>query len=180
MKILKKIILLSILIITTNVLNAQSLAQLDIKNGFRNLKLGTPPSSISNKISVKTNFDNVKIYKYTGKDINSVYGIKVSEIKLHYYNNKLMTITINFGDAFDGPEFTISQYNSIITSLEGVYSNDNSNLIQNSNVLRGTKWVGQKVDLEVVMFNSSHYGFNTGYLNIYDKKLMRDYNNNQF
>ena len=84
MKILKKIILLSILIITTNVLNAQSLAQLDIKNGFRNLKLGTPPSSISNKISVKTNFDNVKIYKYTGKDINSVYVyvVKINETPL--------------------------------------------------------------------------------------------------
>ncbi len=58
MKILKKIILLSILIITTNVLNAQSLAQLDIKNGFRNLKLGTLDMQTKIGVLVKLHFYN--------------------------------------------------------------------------------------------------------------------------
>lgn len=178
---IKKFTLCIVMLLTvTTMLSAQTLAQLDAKNGFRHFKLGSPPSAISNKISDSSFTDMVKEYKYTGNDITTLYGVKVKSISLSYYNNKLMAIRVVFGDAFDGPAFTENQFNSIENALENAYGTDHYNIRKSVDVIQGTKWLGKKVELEIIMHDTSQYGYVTGYLNVYDKNIMAQFNNSQF
>lgn len=169
-----------ILFIMTTFLSAQSLADLDSKNGFRHFKLGTSPDVVKNKFSDYSSTESVKNFIYTGDDIDSVSGVEITKIVLSYYKNKLMSITASFGNPHKGPEFTTSQYNLIVQGLVSTYGNKKYYIPQNTNVLSGKKWIGSKVELEIIMLDTRKYGFVSGYLNIYDKNIMQDFTKNQF
>ena len=59
---------------------SQTTNDLDIKNGFRNFKLGSSP--LQNKNIVKRDFQSpsfptVDAYKYIGADLKSIFGVEV-------------------------------------------------------------------------------------------------------
>ena len=71
---MKKIIFLFSIIIS-NVIFAQSVKDLDMKNGFRHFKLGSTPNQIENIVKTESKNDqnpNVSVYTYIGKDIKTV------------------------------------------------------------------------------------------------------------
>lgn len=115
-----------ILIFLSQIAISQTINDLDIKNGFRNFKLGSSP--LQNKNIIKNDFQNpsfpsVVAYKYNGTDLESIFGVKVESIELSFFKNKLFSIGVSFGDI--EKSFELHEFNSIQGFLEEAY---------------GTKW----------------------------------------
>ena len=75
-----KYIYLIIVILLSQITVSQTTKDLDIKNGFRNFKLGSTP--IQNKNIYKSEFQNpsfpsVVSYNYSGTDLESVLVLKL-------------------------------------------------------------------------------------------------------
>ena len=97
----------------------QSIADLDLKYGFKQFKFGITTKQVSNIKKNKDQWDknpNISEYIYTGNDLNYLYDVKVKEISLTFYKNKLYAIMISFGSSFI--EYTDSEYNLVQYSLE--------------------------------------------------------------
>ena len=178
---MKKIIFLFSIIIS-NVIFAQSVKDLDMKNGFRHFKLGNTPDQIKNIVKTESKYDqnlNVSVYTYIGKDIKTVFFVPVSGITLTFFKNKLCSIQVIFGDI--DKEFTIGQYQSILSVLEETYgriwhkpTNDTGS------ITNGAIWDGEKVRLELFRvnfskkyFDPSEYDQNIGYIQVYDKQMQK-------
>jgi hypothetical protein len=78
--------------------NGQSLLNLDKDYGIETIKLESPYSLYKNDLK---NFDSdnqdLECISYNKLDIKEVFGIPVKEINLCFINNKLYSISINFG-----------------------------------------------------------------------------------
>ncbi|ESU23792.1 hypothetical protein FEDK69T_12020 [Flavobacterium enshiense DK69] len=105
---------------------SQNLSNLDVKYGFNKFKLESSYTLHKNNLSYKTTDNNVKYYEYIGKDIKSVFGVKIDEIWLGYYKNRLYTISIDFGAISDSESQNIIKelkkmfgYQELITNSEG-------------------------------------------------------------
>ena len=147
----------------------QSLNDLDIKNGFRHFKFGTPPSQIKNIVKVPglLEYPNAVYYKYVGSDIDYVYGIKVDKIELMFFNNKLCHIMIFFDDCKE------SEYYGLLRVFEEVYGENWVKLTSGSKdevMLNGASWEGKNVRLD--FYRSRMRGVVGGYIEIFDKKLL--------
>jgi len=146
----------------------QSLNDLDIKNGFRHFKFGTPPSQIKNIVkntNQSSQNPNVIQYKYVGNDIDYVFHVKVGYISLSFFNNKL------YGILIDLENFTASAFNSLLSALENAYGKNWVKVTSKDGfVLNGAAWDAKNVTLELIRV--SYKGCSTcGYINVYDKKL---------
>lgn len=178
-----KNILFICLIILSNVVLGQSVNSLDLKNGFRNFKLGTSPSQIQNIVKQTQQFSknlNVAEYEYVGNDINNVFNVNVNSVSLSFYKNKLFSIRVSFGKLAEAKDFELYEFSSILSALENTYG---SNWIKPTNedgiILNGAIWDAKNVKCELlrVDFSKSYsnpkdYGFVSGYIHIIDKKLM--------
>jgi len=126
---------------------AQSVSDLDIKNGFRHLKLGTSLSLVKNKRKVVVTFysnPNIITYSYTGSDIEYVANVKVAYIHLDFFKDKLVKIRVGFNN------FTEQEYNKILEALESVYGNIWSPTTNNnSKLLNSACWKGKKTELSL-------------------------------
>jgi hypothetical protein len=124
-----------IIFLSTFLLNAQSSSNLDIKNGFNKFKLGSDISLHKSKLKFDAkDKNNVSYYIYIGKDINSVYGVKVQEILVGYYKNKLYTISVEFGSI----ENNIS--GKIIKELNKIFGEEEIEPFRNSETFE-YEWV---------------------------------------
>ncbi|MCB6002947.1 hypothetical protein [Flavobacterium psychrophilum] len=177
---MKKILLLFILI--SNLLSAQSTANLDLKNGFRNFKLGSSPSQIKNIVKKQSQASKnpyVKVYDYFGDDITNIFNVKVESVELSFFKNKLFNISVNFGNIEDSRNFEIYEFNNILSALEQTYG---KNWVEPTNkdgvISNGAIWDGKKIRLELMRIdfsksktNPKDYGYVQGYINVFDKKM---------
>lgn len=77
---------------------SQTNTNLDNKNGFNKFKLGSNFNLHKSNLKFQTkDKNNVSYYTYIGQDIKSVFGVKIHEILIGYYKNKLYTISVDFG-----------------------------------------------------------------------------------
>jgi hypothetical protein len=178
-----KYIYLIIVILLSQITVSQTTKDLDIKNGFRNFMLGSTP--IQNKNIYKSEFQNpsfpsVVSYNYSGTDLESVFGVKVENIKLSFFKNKLFSINVDFGHL--GESFELSEFNSILSFLEQVYGTKwQSPSNEDGIILNGAIWDAKNVKLELFRIdfsksktNPHEYGFVGGYINVIDKNLMKE------
>ena len=176
---MKKIIFLFSIIIS-NVIFAQSVKDLDMKNGFRHFKLGSTPNQIENIVKTESKNDqnpNVSVYTYIGKDIKTVLSVPVSDIRLTFFENKLCSIYVMFGEI--DKEFTRDQYQSILLVLEKTYGRVWYKFINDTgSITNGAIWKGEKVQLELLRVNYSkedleflEYDQKFGFILIYDKQM---------
>jgi len=167
---------------------SQSVNDLDLKNGFRHFKLGSSSSQIQNIVKRESKVDNslnVVSYDYVGNDIKTIFGVNVYGLSLSFFNNKLFSIRVSFGD-FDGNDFTSEEYERIKNTLQELYGSDWITPTKNKNVISGAIWDGKKVCLELLRtnFNTNKTDpkdfFISGYMNVFDKKIMNEVYKNQF
>ena len=156
---------------------SQSLNDLDIKNGFRHFKFGTSPSQIKNIVKQANHTSqnsNVTYYNYVGSDIDYVFFVKVYEIQLGFFNNKLFSIRIDFGNFEQKKDFSASEYNSLLSALENAYSTNWVKLTNNDKdvvFFNGVAWDAKNVCLELTRIKINYLGWIGGYILVFDKKL---------
>lgn len=182
---MKKIYFLLISFLISNLIFGQSVNDLDIKNGFRHFKLGSSPSQIKNIVKQENQFSknpNVVAYDYVGNDIDYIFNVKVDEVNLSFFKNKLFSIRVSFGNLEQSQDFEVYEFNSILYALERTYGTD---WVRPKNdegiILNGAIWDGKNVRLELLRLdfsksktNPKDYGFISGYINIFDKKLSNE------
>lgn len=102
--------------------SGQNLTRLDANNGFRKFKFGMSPTQFSNlEISTSTDlkFRGVIEYKYKGNDIKNFYGVKIDEISLSFYKNKLYQIMVSFGTI--DRKYSDNEYTLVDDALRGCF-----------------------------------------------------------
>ena len=182
---MKRTSFITIFLFISNLIFAQSVNDLDIKNGFRNFKLGSSPSQIKNIVKNKNQLSanpNIVTYDYVGNDIEYVYHVKVDQVTLRFFKNKLFGIAISFGNVGKSRDFELYEFNSIRYALEKIYGIDWYYLNNHSGLLlNGAMWEGKNVELQLsrVDYRKSH-GVIIGLINIYDKKLTNECYANDF
>ena len=94
---MKYFILISIILLGASV-KGQGLKNLDSDFGIKKFKLETSYSLYKNDLEYfDINSQGIEFYTYKKLDIKEVFGIPVKEIGLCFFNNKLYSISINFG-----------------------------------------------------------------------------------
>lgn len=171
-------------------ITAQNITKLDQNNGFKQFKFGMAPSqikSISPKHSTSIQLKNVTNYKYTGKEIVSVYGVNISAITLFFYKNRLYQISIAFGDIYS--EYTTTQHSLVNYGLKSNFGTQyyECNNEPGSGILDCSIWNGANIELESIRINTSgpnekvndKYKYIQGYLLFTDKKVRQQQQNNE-
>lgn len=179
---MKKVFILFCLIFS-NIAIAQSVRDLDAKNGFRHFKLGTTPAQNKNitKVDKANENPNISKYIYVGNTIKTIFNVPVTEVILTFFKNKLCSIQVLFGDVGEDNEFTITQYQNILSILEKAYGKQWYEPSNSSGVImNGAIWDGTKVRLELFRVNfskdynnPSDYDHNSGYIQVFDKEMNR-------
>ena len=94
---MKYFILITIILLGLSV-NGQGLKNLDTDFGIKKFKLETSYSTYKNDLEYfDINSQGLEFYTYKKLDIKEVFGIPIKEIGLCFLNNKLYSISINFG-----------------------------------------------------------------------------------
>lgn len=76
-------------------LNSQTIAQLDIKKGFKDFQIGDSYAKWSKDlIYLKTESENVKIYQYKGDCCLTIFDYEIDRIVLTFKDEKLVVISI--------------------------------------------------------------------------------------
>lgn len=182
---MKKIYFLLISFLISNLIFGQSVNDLDIKNGFRHFKLGSSPSQIKNIVKQENQFSknpNVVEYDYVGNDIDYIFTVKVDKVELSFFKNKLFSISVTFGNLEQSQDFEVYEFNNILSALESTYGKVWFTPYNNDGVvINGAIWDGKNVRLELFRLdfsksktNPKDYGFISGYIHIFDKKLMNE------
>jgi hypothetical protein len=174
-----------LVILLLNNLEAQSLKDLDLKNGFRQFQLGSDISQVSNIIKDENQFSkniNVKQYLYVGEDIDNIFNVEIDKISLSFFKNKLFSINVSFGNFRNNLEFQKFEFLKILAALERTYGEDWKVPINNDSIfLDGAIWDAKNVTLELLRLdfsksktNPTSLSFISGYINVYDKKLLNE------
>lgn len=149
----------------------QSVDQLDSRYGFKSLKLGTVPNP-ANSVLIESwdSNPNITSYRYQGGDIESVYNVPVKNVDLTYYKNRLMSIQVSFQNGFSE-----SDYDRILYSLKQLFGGgDNCNVADPDFSLSFCrKWIGKKVDMEILRLYYQQRNMWTGYLVIVEKSIQQ-------
>jgi len=132
---------------------SQGTAQLDAKYGFKHFIFYTSPSKYSSEIiKIKSWDPNPKIseYEYVGGKLNDLFGVVIDKVSLTYYENKLASIRIDFGNSEQ--EFIQGDFERILYSLKNLYGNGNGLSFDDEDFIMygGRKWIGKKVSLEIL------------------------------
>lgn len=94
---MKHFILTTIILLALSA-KGQGLKNLDADFGIKKFKLESSYSIYKNDLKyLWINSQGVDFYTYEKLDIKEVFGIPVKEIGLCFFNNKLYSISINFG-----------------------------------------------------------------------------------
>jgi len=156
----------------------QSVEKLDEKFGFKSFKFGSPPnkekSIIVNSWEKK---QNIETYQYTGNDMDQLYGAEIEAILLEYFNNKLISIMV----VFKSP-FLESDYKPVLFSLQQLFGNGGNCISENPEFSNssGRKWIGEKVEMELLNFLDKKNSNWSGYLAVTNKSLQRQRLNDEF
>lgn len=144
---MKNIFFLFLLQVFCLPLFSQSIGNLDTKYGFNKFKFGSSTSLYKKDLVLIYNVnpqDNLKFYKYTGKDIRKVFEIFVDKIELGYYKDRLYHIGITFNTQNQYYKYQI--YDKIKNLFgAGIYTTDYK--IGSTKYSWGYHWKSKKVYL---------------------------------
>ena len=131
---------------------AQSNAELDRKNGFLEFKFGTPPSTYTGKIkklSIKEVVTGEQTYEVTDSAYKRVLGYDVFHIRLHFADNKLWAISIDFIREDEDKAYTFIDYKltHIFGDPLGTINPADSHYLY---YLTGHRWKGEKTTLDLM------------------------------
>lgn len=188
---MNRTLMITILFFVTNFILAQSIDNLDLKNGFRHLKLGSSPSQIKNIVKQEYQFSrnvNVVTYDYVGNDIENIFNVKTEGITLSFFKSKLFSISITFGNLEQSRDFEKHEFDNLLSALESTYGSDWFSAKNNEGIiLNGVIWDGKNVKLELLRLDfsksktrPSDYGFISGVINVYDKKITSEMYSSDF
>ncbi|MDF2437722.1 MAG: hypothetical protein K0Q95_2098 [Bacteroidota bacterium] len=149
---MKKIILLTVILISQYILQAQTLEKLDEKNGFKTLKLGTYKKDLNGLLF--NSQDNIKkyyVYEYMNPpiELSSVFDIKFDKLYLMFDDsNKL--IGIRLSKKYTEKMQKIFLDDALNITLKYISSIGKATYkIGNNSTEIGQGWKGKKVRLEV-------------------------------
>jgi hypothetical protein len=129
-------------------IHGQNVADLDVKNGFKNFTLGDPFSKWqSTTIFLETTSDSMMRYKYNGDCCTTVFTDSVTEIDLVFYRNKLAIIWIYCKPKII--EQSDSKISSFLSNFTFLYGEPTSANADQNNPEGKFQWIGQKVILYV-------------------------------
>lgn len=173
---MKKLVTLfsALLILSTIPSFGQVIGKLDSYNGFKQFKFGKPASSFKNLELVKStmNLKNVTSYNYTGKDITDFSGIKIADIRLDFFNNKLYKVSVGFSD-FDQNDYSIGEFNVVKMALTSNFGEPNECQFTDPSMLNCAIWDGNNVRLDNIRMSTigKPASFASGYMLFIDKTL---------
>lgn len=155
-------------------LQSQTIQKLDTKYGFKHFKLKTNPNNYLGQIKETETFlpnPFLKSYEYIKNDIRHLGIVPIEDISLMFYKNELLVITIGFGNVTEN--FTESEYNALVYSLEKLYGSPLNVVSSETDIgFKGGKgWQGQKVDLELIRCRFPEFPTITGYMTITEKEI---------
>ena len=75
-----------------NLIIGQSIEELDRRHGFKDIKLGSTESELSDKIIFVEDANKNKIYRIKNVEAYDVFGKSLKDIKLAFNNGKLISI----------------------------------------------------------------------------------------
>ena len=172
-------ILCMLFVVLSTTVYSQSASELDSKYGFKKFRFGMSPSQIGNltAYSAGKSFKNVDIYKYSGGDISEIRGIRLQDITLYFYNQKLYRISVDFGSPIQ--LFSEIDYQIINESLIASFGRgyEIKNKYQGDMlILSSSFWDGRKVRMEYTRVNlkpdaSDKYNHIVGYILFIEKNL---------
>ena len=165
---------MALIIVATGLSFSQTTLQLDNKYGFKHFELNTHPLKYKTEIDKVTSWDpNSKVtqYEYSGNDISSLFGVFVSKVSLTYYDNKLESIQVTFGDT--EKSFTEDEYERVLYSLQKLYGQGNPIDLSHPEftLLGGRKWIGKKVTMELLRLFYKPDGSTGGYIQVTENAL---------
>lgn len=175
---MRKIVLFFLLIYSNTW--GQSLNDLEIKNGFRQFKLGSHPSQIKNIVRIYDrsynflNNPNVKIYRYTGNDAKKVHNVDIKNIDLIFLYDKLVSIDISFPHN----NFTEEQFDNIKSFLVGAYGNNYDIVHNDKDCVNNASWESKSVEL--YLCRMYYKNVETGFISIYNKKMYHQLHMSEF
>lgn len=152
----------------------QTSYRLDDKNGFKHFKLGSPLNSIKNIVKQESilPLKGVTTYKYIGNDITEYSGVKIENIDLDYFQNKLYKINIRFSN-FTNNDYSITEFNTVTAALVSSFGNFIECQNNDPSLLNCAIWDGKKVRLDNVRMNATNKadGLIGGYLLFIEKDI---------
>jgi len=160
---------------------SQNLNNLDLKNGFKQFKLGSSPDQIKNTVRNESkenrlfnNNPNIKCYDYNGNYNETIFNVEIESISLIFFKNKLVSISVSFGRV--GNDFDKEKYDFVLYSLEVAYGKKWEFGKSNAkDFVEGAVWAGKNVTLELSRNNySNKYDFTGGYIYVFDNKLNQE------
>lgn len=185
-----KILFLILLLVVTAKSNSQSLAILDQKNGFKELKFGDPISKwekmFIEQMDAKQAGVGEKSYSINSPCCDKVFEFKIEQLVVTFYEDKLVRIYItieNFKNHYQ-LEYTnygqgYKQLNSNFSSLFG--SPTGSQMPPNGNPCHEwTYWIGEKVYLKTYYKYLGIYDGDIAIVDIGSKKYLETKNKSGF
>lgn len=168
------IFLSALLILSTSPSFGQVISKLDSYNGFKQFRFGKSAASFKNLELIKStmNLKNVTTYNYIGKDITDFSGVKIVDIRLDFFNNKLYKVSIGFSD-FNKNDYSIGEFNVVKMALTSNFGEPNECQFTDPAMLNCAIWDGNNVRLDNIRMEMSGKpsSFATGYMLFIDKNL---------
>ncbi|MBF0576387.1 hypothetical protein [Dysgonomonas sp. GY617] len=145
----------------STIANSQSIEDLDKKNGFNQFQLGDSYTKWQSDLKL-TQFEyhipNAKLYFYTGKCCQDLFGFKVEGIFMTFQNDKLVEININLDRERQRQDSQIlvdcqSKLKRVINSLVALYgipqSGQEPKDLQKKDPTYILAWIGKKAILKL-------------------------------
>ena len=110
---MKSNLFIILILFSINILNSQTLDDLDKKSSIKKFKLESKYEEYSKKLEFIFTSKKVKYYKYIENDIESIFGFEIKKIELGFYKNKLFFISFSIPEKYKSEESEI--YNSLKT-----------------------------------------------------------------
>lgn len=127
---------------------------LDRKKGFNKFILESSFQIYKSDVKIDMiGFDNVKFYTYIKNDVKSVFGINIKKISLGFFEDKLYTINIDFGNITDD---NISQIDNKLEELFGDPILSKPNHLSTQKFKSNAAWTGQIVWLQRDTYSCSN------------------------
>ena len=126
-----------------------SVADLDLKYGFKHLKFGKNYLNYKNVLSstpsILPHYPTRKSYDYINVDIKDLYGVEIKNIQLGFCNDQLLSIQLNFPFNISTDDFDRISYSLGVAFGKGEYKEESKSDY-------GYFWSGKKVKMQLLKF----------------------------
>jgi hypothetical protein len=179
-----KLLIIIVTILCSEVFG-QSLKNLDEKNGFKEIKLGSSFESYKSSTTfLYESDDKSKLYLYTGECCKSLFNYPLDSIFLRFQENKIVCICL--ATSFFRPPYEVYEegktktavfrpddFESIKNSFEQLFGNPTSySTSENSFNSVSFTWKSDNVDLTSIYQNFGIKGGDRNFIIIFDRKYL--------